>query len=139
MVSRVFRNISVKRMSLPTMSAARRLHYEGIIYRFKFLMLATVLCAAMTVVGFVLGQMAEGQWKWNDNVDIEVTSAFFTGVYGMWNVYIFALIVLYAPSHKQWATESSSGNFKQKSHILSIVFNRREFLFVHREHCQRRD
>jgi hypothetical protein len=24
----------------------------------------------------------------------------------MWNVYIFALIVLYAPSHKQWPSEA---------------------------------
>lgn len=123
MVGRVFRNISVKRMSLPTMSAARRLHYEGIIYRFKFLMLATLVCAALTVVGFVMGQMAEGQWKWNDNVDIEVTSAFYTGVYGMWNVYIFALIVLYAPSHKQWATESSNGNywFLYRLNLISVL------------------
>lgn len=57
MVWRVFRNIGAKRTALPTMSAARRLHYEGIIYRFKFLMLATLVCAAMTVVGFVMGQV----------------------------------------------------------------------------------
>lgn len=59
MVWRVFRNIGAKRTALPTMSAARRLHYEGIIYRFKFLMLTTLVCAAMTVVGFVMGQVRE--------------------------------------------------------------------------------
>ncbi|KAJ6634656.1 Protein wntless [Pseudolycoriella hygida] len=110
MVWNVFCNISIKRSSLPTMSTARRLHYEGIIYRFQFLMLATLLCAALTVVGFVIGQMSEGKWKWDENVHVEFTSAFLTGVYGMWNIYIFALIVLYAPSHKKWATDSTSEN-----------------------------
>lgn len=32
-------NISAKRAALPSMSSARRLHYEGVIYRFKFLMI----------------------------------------------------------------------------------------------------
>jgi len=102
----VFQNISAKRSVLPGMSTVRRLHYEGIIYRFKFLMLATLLCAAMTVVGFILGQVSEGRWKWDDSLQLEYTSAFFTGVYGMWNIYIFALMVLYAPSHKKWPIES---------------------------------
>lgn len=91
--------------------AARRLHYEGIIYRFQFLMLATLLCAALTVVGFIMGQASEGKWKWDDNVEVEFTSAFLTGVYGMWNIYIFALIILYAPSHKKWAADSTSGKW----------------------------
>ncbi|CAG9131634.1 unnamed protein product [Plutella xylostella] len=109
MVWKVFVNISHKRATLPTMCSVRRLHYEGIIYRFKFLMLATLLCAALTVIGFILGQVAEGQWKWDENIELEYTSAFFTGVYGMWNVYIFALLVLYAPSHKRWpAAENTS-------------------------------
>lgn len=129
MIWKVFCNISVKRTALPSMSSARRLHYKGIIYRFKFLMLATLLCAAMTVIGFILGiiiyfftvfksfifnnffihlsfsgQVSEGKWKWDDNLELEFTSAFFTGVYGMWNVYTFTLMVLYAPSHKKWPT-----------------------------------
>lgn len=41
------------------MSSARRLHYEGVIYRFKFLMMATLLCATLTVIGFILGQVNE--------------------------------------------------------------------------------
>ncbi|KAH8339503.1 hypothetical protein KR074_010786 [Drosophila pseudoananassae] len=96
MIWKVFRNIGDQ----------RRLHYEGLIYRFKFLMLATLLCAALTVAGFIMGQMAEVQWQWNDNVEIQLTSAFLTGVYGMWNIYIFALLILYAPSHKQWPKHS---------------------------------
>ena len=52
--------------------------------------------------------MAEGQWKWDETIHLEFTSAFFTGVYGMWNIYIFALIILYAPSHKQWPSANSN-------------------------------
>uniref|UniRef100_A0A182K336 Protein wntless n=1 Tax=Anopheles christyi TaxID=43041 RepID=A0A182K336_9DIPT len=110
MIWKVFCNINIKRTSLPSMSSARRLHYEGIIYRFQFLMLATLLCAAMTVIGFIIGQVSEGRWKWDENIDLEFTSAFFTGVYGMWNIYIFALIVLYAPSHKKWPTNETTEN-----------------------------
>nr|NVI79969.1 wntless [Cucujiformia] len=84
MIWRVFKNISIKRAVLPSMSQARRLHYEGIIYRFNFLMLATLICAAVTVVSFILSQVAEGQNKWDDSMDIELSSALHTGVYGMW-------------------------------------------------------
>lgn len=107
------------------MASARRHFYEGVIYRFKFLMLATLLCAAMTVIGFILGQVSqrvitiesqhvalfllqvsEGKWKWDEDINLEYTSAFFTGVYGMWNVYILALLCLYSPSHKRWPSEN---------------------------------
>lgn len=102
MIWKVFCNISVKRSVLPSMSKVRRLHYEGIIYRFKFLMLATLLCALLTIIGFVLGQVTDSQWYWNDNVAIEFSSAFLTGTFGMWNIYIAAMMILYAPSHKKW-------------------------------------
>jgi len=36
------------------------------------------------------------------------TSGFLTGVYGLWNIYIFALLFLYAPSHKAWANEDNT-------------------------------
>ncbi|XP_018007690.1 protein wntless isoform X2 [Hyalella azteca] len=107
MIWKVFVNISAKRNSLTAMSSNRRLKYQGIIYRFKALMLATLLCAAMTVIGFILGQVSEGRWKWDEDISLEYTSAFFTGVYGMWNVYTLALLCLYAPSHKKWPREES--------------------------------
>ncbi|XP_060816966.1 protein wntless [Bombus pascuorum] len=114
MIWKVFMNISAKRAALPSMSSARRLHYEGVIYRFKFLMIATLLCASLTVVGFILGQVAEGQWKWDEELHLEMTSAFFTGVYGMWNIYIIALLCLYAPSHKQWPIEPSENSISEE-------------------------
>ena len=109
MIWRVFCNISVKRQALPAMSSVRRLHYEGIIYRFKFLMLATLTCAAMTVIGFILGQVAEGSWKWDEDITLNYTAAILTGVYGMWNVYTMAVICLYAPSHKRWPASTVAG------------------------------
>ncbi|KAB7501416.1 Protein wntless [Armadillidium nasatum] len=104
MVYKVFLNISSKRKSLPAMASSRRLKYEGIIYRFKVLMLATLLCAAVTVIAFIMGQVSEGQ-RYEEGRHIEYSSAFLAGVYGMWNIYTFALICLYAPSHKKWPKE----------------------------------
>ncbi|XP_029381434.1 protein wntless homolog isoform X2 [Echeneis naucrates] len=109
MVFQVFRNISGKRTSLPAMSKARRLHYEGLIFRFKFLMLVTLTCAAMTVIFFIISQVNEGHWHWGDHA-VQVNSAFFTGIYGMWNLYVFAIMFLYAPSHKRYGDEQSSGD-----------------------------
>ncbi|XP_069568563.1 protein wntless homolog isoform X1 [Brachyistius frenatus] len=109
MVFQVFRNISGKRTSLPTMSKARRLHYEGLIFRFKFLMLVTLTCAAMTVIFFIISQVNEGHWHWGEHT-VQVNSAFITGIYGMWNLYVFAIMFLYAPSHKRYGDEQSSGD-----------------------------
>lgn len=147
----VFCNISIKRSSLPSMSSARRLHYEGIIYRFKFLMLATLICAALTIAGFIIGQMSESQYRLDDSIHLEFTSAFFTGVYGMWNIYIFSLIILYAPSHKQWPSTGGNGTTSNNDSatgkyihnfflffyylkfnlILLTSFNKCFFFFVH--------
>lgn len=118
MIWRVFKNISIKRSVLPSMSTARRLHYEGIIYRFNFLMLVTVICAAVTVISFILNQVAEGRYKWDDNLEVELSSAFFTGVFGMWNIYIYSLLILYAPSHKQWPADPICGDGEE------VEFNR---------------
>nr|MBE5727743.1 wntless [Cucujiformia] len=73
-VWRAFRSVGAKRSALPSMSRARRLHYEGVIYRFNFLMLATVVCATVTIISFVLTQVSEGQSKWDESVDLELSS-----------------------------------------------------------------
>ncbi|XP_011498233.1 PREDICTED: protein wntless [Ceratosolen solmsi marchali] len=128
MIWKVFINISAKRAVLPSMSSARRLHYEGVIYRFKFLMIATLLCASLTVIGFILGQVAEGQWKWDQDIELEMTSAFFTGVYGMWNIYIIALLCLYAPSHKQWPVEPSENSVSEEIEFSRLPTEPNEML-----------
>lgn len=99
-------------------------------------MLATLLCAALTVIGFIMGQVSEGKWKLDDNVEVEFTSAFLTGVYGMWNIYIFALIILYAPSHKKWAADSTGKcrlySIDEADDMIFLFF----FFVCSREHCQ---
>ncbi|KAK2589041.1 hypothetical protein KPH14_001881 [Odynerus spinipes] len=128
MIWKVFMNISAKRAALPSMSSARRLHYEGVIYRFKFLMMATLLCASLTVIGFILGQVAEGQWKWDEEIELQMTSAFFTGVYGMWNIYTIALLCLYAPSHKQWPIEPSEHSISEEIEFSRLPTDPNEML-----------
>ncbi|XP_074642923.1 protein wntless-like isoform X2 [Tubulanus polymorphus] len=125
MIYLVFRNISAKKSALPEMTKARRKYYLGLILRFKVLMLTTLLCAAMTVIFFIISQVSEGQWKWDEDITLEYTSAFFTGVYGMWNVYVFALLSLYAPSHKykpvsQTGADGSDGSNEEEVEFTQL-------------------
>lgn len=87
------------------MSSVRHAHYKGIIWRFRFLKLVTLITAAITLIGFIIGRVSEGPYRWSDNIVLEYTSGFMTLVYGMWNVYTFGLIFLYAPSHKNWPVQ----------------------------------
>ena len=61
------------------MARVRRLHYQGIIWRFRFLMMATLVTAALTVIGFIIGQVSEGQYKWDEDISLEYTSGLMTG------------------------------------------------------------
>ncbi|ELU00943.1 hypothetical protein CAPTEDRAFT_179639 [Capitella teleta] len=100
MVLKVFRNIGAKRESIPSMAKNRRKFYLGLIFRFKFLMFMTLLCAAMTVIAFIIVNVSEGYWKWGADNTVQYNSAMQTGVYAMWNLYVICLLILYAPSHK---------------------------------------
>ncbi|XP_078656542.1 protein wntless homolog isoform X2 [Branchiostoma floridae x Branchiostoma belcheri] len=73
-------------------------------------MLFTLLCAATTVIFFIISQVNEGHWKWGEEHTVEINSAFLTGVYGMWNVYVFSVICLYAPSHKRKGLEGQQSS-----------------------------
>ncbi|XP_025111192.1 protein wntless homolog isoform X2 [Pomacea canaliculata] len=122
MIFRVFRNISTKTASLPQMSSVRRKFYSGLIFRFKFLMLTTLLCAALTVIFFIISQVSEGQWKWGDDgISLEYSSAFLAGVYGMWNMYVFALLSLYAPSHKTMGVAESLDETREEEVQLTQI------------------
>ncbi|CAH1773193.1 unnamed protein product [Owenia fusiformis] len=121
MIFKVFRNIGAKKNSLPQMSAIRRKYYMGLIYRFKFLMLSTLICAAMTVIFFIISQVSESQWKWGEENSLEYTSAFLCGVYGMWNLYVIALLVLYAPSHKYVSAADEDDSLDEQIEFTQIA------------------
>jgi len=42
-------------------------------------MVFTLLCAALTVILFIVGNVSEGHWKWDEPTYLEYTSAVQTG------------------------------------------------------------
>ncbi|XP_042890065.1 protein wntless-like [Penaeus japonicus] len=92
-------------------------HYDNFIVRYKVMGIKTLTCAALIITYFILLKESEAQWDRDDNIKLNYTNAFFTGVYGivpfsrgaygMWNIYTFALICLYAPSHKRWPKDQN--------------------------------
>ena len=102
----VLASISSKSNSLPSMSMTRRMVYQGIIFRFKFLLQATLVCAALTLIAFLVGQWNETRMQWEMDLTSggerwEWKSAMFSTVYAMCNCYVLTLLILYAPSHKE--------------------------------------
>lgn len=89
-----YRTISGRETFLPKMQITKRLRYQGIIYRFKFLLWATVVCAMSTFIFYAYSQRDD------DESPIEWTSAMLVTVSSMWNIYVIMLLILYAPSHK---------------------------------------
>ncbi|CAF0951418.1 unnamed protein product [Didymodactylos carnosus] len=76
-------------------------HVIGASFRFGSLLIATIICAILTVIWFCLSQFYETHWIWeheNTPPKIHYSGAFITGVYGMWNLYVFAILLLFSPS-----------------------------------------
>ena len=49
--------------------------FQGLIYRFEFLMIVTVLCAGLTVVFFIITNVNEAQWKFGEEEStVEISS-----------------------------------------------------------------
>lgn len=46
---------------------------------------------------------------------LKVHSAFLTGIFGMWNLYVFSIVFLYAPSHKKGSESAHSLNADVKN------------------------
>ena len=60
LIYKVFRTIASRQATISAMARVRRIHYEGLIWRFRFLMLATLATACLTTIGFIIGQLSEG-------------------------------------------------------------------------------
>ncbi|KXJ14740.1 protein wntless homolog [Exaiptasia diaphana] len=111
LVVKVFLNIRGKRATFKNMSRARRLNYEGLIFRFEFLMVVTLLCAALTVIFFIITNVNEAHWRFGEEESsVEISSALFTGIYGMWNVYVLTVMFLYAPTATDPVTAQYDAN-----------------------------
>lgn len=98
-----FNTISGKQNTLPKMQITKRLKYQGMIFRFKFLLCATTICAVSTLVFYGLSH--RNDWSYDEDSmsyvpTIEWTSAMLTTVCAMWNLYVIVLMILYAPSYK---------------------------------------
>ena len=68
----------------------RRVHYEGLIWRFNFLMITTMVTALLTVIGFAIGQVEEGKYHWSEDVVLEAVSGFMTGSHVTFPIFIIS-------------------------------------------------
>lgn len=110
------KTISGKQTSLPEMQITKRLKYQGMIYRFKFLLCYTIICALSTFAFYGLSQRNDLSYDEETGSMgglpvIEWTSAMLITVCAMWNCYVIVLMILYAPSHKGGINDSDHIEF----------------------------
>ncbi len=63
-IYRVFMTLRQKQSAVSAMSSVRRLHYSNLLWRFKFLIVGTLITSAVTAIGFILGRVAEGTYRY---------------------------------------------------------------------------
>lgn len=117
MVIKVFRVISVKQRTVPRYGKK----LGTVVRRFKFLMILTVGTAGLSVASYILSQSYDGHLDiGTESHGIEVNSAFFTGVYGLWNIYLFLVLSVYAPSHKDTLLMESDVSYNNREELTEF-------------------
>ncbi|XP_069185590.1 protein wntless isoform X2 [Procambarus clarkii] len=69
-------------------------------WREAFMLVVSWLCVLLTAVEFVIKRLHDGMWIWEDifgNLEIENTSGLLLGIYSMWNVFTFVVLIVYPP------------------------------------------
>jgi len=98
---RVVVSMSRKRASLANVGRVRQLYYEGLIFRFKFMVYLTTGCGLLSVILFCLVNVNEMYYKWGKSEEtLEISSALIVGVTAMWNMYVLNILFLYAPINR---------------------------------------
>ena len=72
--------------------------------------MTTLLIAHLNFIGFTICKAwVEGAYKWYEDPSnmSQFTSSLMIVMYGMWNINIFSLLFLFAPSHKQGTLNES--------------------------------
>lgn len=123
MVVKVFRIISYKQRFV--FSPERASNFKNVVFRFRLLMILSITTAALTIVFYILSQKYDGMLDFGEN-RVEVSSAFFTGVYGLWNIYVFLVLSVYAPSHKQFDVDDTDEMDSRQELIALQPTNERE-------------